>query len=79
MLDMSLGVSLTMGLGVARFTSNMGITSSSTALLRIMWRLLSTHNLCCLCRLSCSRLLLAVMNMVAAGRTLLCGGRAAAA
>ena len=77
MLDMSLGVSLTMGLGVARFTSNMGITSSSAALLRIMWRRLLLH----LLLLSCSHLLhlwLTVVTMVDAGSALLsCGGTAA--
>ena len=82
LLDMSLGLRLTMGLlWVTRFTllpSNMGVTTSAT-LLRIMWQrlLLSTHRLLLLL-LSCTHLNLLLTLMMAACTALLsCGWTAA--
>ena len=79
LLGMSLGLRLTMGLWVNRFTllaSNMGVTSA--ALLRIMWKrlLLSTHHLLLL--LSYSHLCLLLALVVAAASALLSCGRTAA-
>lgn len=84
LLDMSLGLRLTMGLlWVTRFTlrpSNMGVTPSAT-LLRIMWQrlllLLSTHRLLLLL-LSCTHLNLLLTLMMAACTALLSCGRTAA-
>ena len=81
LLDMSLGLRLTMGLlWVTRFSllpSNMGVTTSAT-LLRIMWqRLLSTHRLLLLL-LSCTHLNLLLTLMMAACTALLSCGRTAA-